>query len=493
MFNFSLCFLDIFTNFGNLWSSSLLNTVITDACKVLQKGQALSSLLQLIYNSLRFLLAPFVLQITKMLCSNYSLEPILSINTENPTDTDTQHSELINIILRTVSPPPLVDILKLNVETTISLYRQFAFPPRMAMYDVVSDKLLKILDAANKKISAKIITQNELDDPFAELLENDSIFPAVKFIENNPTLMRLFKEDFVKRTLQMSKMHTKCLDMVVEILDGLCFAREKNGIDGLIFVKYFDEAKMTFLNICLAPLLDLQDPPSLKGLLPEREKIGQMMDTPKKADAIILQLTAKVLWDRLEGLIRAGDEEEKFQNWGQVFCSLRSRLKNRRTVSSLLPLPELHTFDLQMCLYLYCLNFQVSPADTLKDQNTTNVKDVWRTLTSRVNKDTYRGLEAVLPLVTSLFVVVKERATSEQATHYLQDILTYFLNDQENPSAQDLIMVRADTATFMALCGGCLNMIGYKESWDGLWQLVPFAWKTRMVDHYIFHSNYKLT
>lgn len=446
---------DIFTNFGNLWTSSLLNSVVTDACKLLQKGQALSSLLQLIYNSLNFLLAPFVLQITKMLCSNYSLEPILNINKVAPKDIDNHHSELINIILRTISPPPLVDILKLNVETTITLYRQFSFPPRLAMFDVISDKMLKLLEAAAKKISSKIITQAELSDPFLELKESDIIHPAVKYIEANPSLMRLFKEDFVKRTLQMPKMHSKCLDMVVEILDGLCYARKEHGIDGLLFVKYFDEAKMTFLNICLAPLLDLQDPPPLKDLLPERNAIGQMMDTPKKADAVILKLTAKVLWDRLEALIRAANDADsppKFQNWGQVFSSLRARLKCRRTVSSLLPLPELHTFDLQMCVFLFWLNFQATPEDALKHLNNATVKETWKILTTtRANKDAYRGLEAILSLVATLYTTVKDTATPETASHFLQDVLYYFLHDEDSPSVQDLPIFRADTTTFISL------------------------------------------
>lgn len=451
-------YIDILTNFGNLWTSSLLNTVVADACKALQKGQAVGSLLQLIYSSLRFLLSPFVLQITKMLCSNYSLEPILSIKTDNPSASDKQHSDLIHLLLRTVSPPPLIDILKLNVETTISLARQFSTPSRLAMFDIISDQLLKLLDAAVKKLSNRIVTPDVLDDEFTELADKDCLHPAIQFIDSSSYLTRLFQEDFVTRTLQMSAMKSKSLEMAVELLNGLCFARNnKFGVLRLYIVKYFDEAKMTYLNVCLRPLLELHDPPSLKGLLPPREKIGQMMNTAKDADAFILQLTVRVLWERLDGILRGRHDDgvEMLDNWSQVFCALRARLKYRRTLALLLTVNELFWFDLQMCVFLYRLNFDVSVGSALADMNSQHVKEFWKVASvQRVQKETYRGLEGVLPLISCLFAVVKDKATSAQATHFVQDVVYYFLHDDEAPSAQEgslLSITLNDVATFVSL------------------------------------------
>ena len=448
---------DILTNFGNLWTSSLLNTVVADACKALQKGQAVGSLLQLIYLSLRFLLSPFVLQVTRMLCSNYSLEPIISIRTDNPTPNDRQHSDLVHIILRTLSPPPLIDILKLNVETTISLARQFSTPPRLAMYDIISDQLLKLLDTATKRLSNRIITHDLLDEEFAELVEKDSLYPAVQFIDNNPHLMRLFKEDFVTRTLQMSTMKSKLLEMAVEILDGLCFARaNKYGVPRLYIVKHFDEAKMTYLNVCLRPLLNLQDPPNFKQLLPPRDQIGPMMSTAKDADAFILRVTVIVLWERLDGILRGKleDAAESLDNWSQVFCALRARLKYRRTLALLLSVNELFWYDLQMCIFLYRLNFNISAKDALADVSGQHVKEAWKVVaTLRVHKDTYRGLEGVLQLIASLCTAAKDKSSPTQATHFVQDILYYFLHDDEAPSAQDgtlLNITLNDAAAFVS-------------------------------------------
>jgi hypothetical protein len=454
---FSYSYKDIFTNFGNLWSSSLLNSVVADACKALQKGQAVGSLLQLIYSSLRFLLAPFVLQLTKMLCSNYSLEPILSINTDKATNNDTQHSELIHIILRTITPPPLVDILKLNVETTVSLSRQFSMPPHLAMYDIISDQMMKLLDTATRKLSNKIITQDILVDQFLEFVEKDPLFPAIQFIDNNSFLMRLFKEDFIMRTLQMPSMTSKLLEMAVELLDGLCMARGKMGVVNLYIVKHFDEHKMTYLNVCLRPLLDLKDPPAFKTLLPDRDKIGQMMGTAKDADTFVLQMTVRVLWEKLEGILKVKNDEEaaeKFGNWAEVFCSLRSRLKCRRNLSALLPPNELHWFDVQMCIFLYRLNFDTSPQATLVDMNNPQFREVWKTVMQVRQKDTYKGLEGMLPLAAGLFAAAKNKSTPDQGAHFIQDIIHYYLFDEEGPSAQDntlLKIFRSDATTFVSL------------------------------------------
>eukprot|EP00026_Physarum_polycephalum_P000017 Phypoly_transcript_00017.p1 GENE.Phypoly_transcript_00017~~Phypoly_transcript_00017.p1 ORF type:complete len:3587 (+),score=621.73 Phypoly_transcript_00017:1211-10762(+) len=487
---------DILTNFGNLWSLSLLNTVVADACKALQKGQALGSLLQLIYSSLRFLLAPFVLQVTKMLCSNYSLEPIMSIKTENPSPDDKQHSSLLHIILRTVSPPPLIDILKLNVETTISLARQFPTPPRLAMYDLISDQLLKLLDSAVKRLANKIITHDLLDEEFSELAEKDNLYPAIQFIDNSAFLSRLFKEDFVTRTLQMSAMKSKALEMTVELLDGLCYARgNKLGVLRLYIVKYFDEAKMTYLNVCLRPLLNLQDPPNLKAMLPPRDQIGKMMSTAKDADAFILQLTVKVLWERLDGILRGKFEDESvdmLDNWSEVFCALRARLKYRRTLALLLSVNELFWYDLQTCVFLYRLNFNVSAADTLANVNSQHVKEAWKAVASqKVQRDSYRGLEGVLHLVSSLFAAAKDKASPEQATHFVQDVLYYFLHDDEAPSAQDgtlFAITLNDISTFARLCTSELPLAGFKEQWDLLWKHVPFSWKVWTI-HDLVHNK----
>lgn len=435
-----------------MWSYSLLNTVITEACRALQKGQAVGSLLHLIHSSLRFLLAPFVTQITKMVCSNYSLETIAAIDMVNPKDVDRQHAELVHVIVQTIEPPPLLDILKLNVEATVSLSRQFSMPPRIAMYDIVSDQLLKLLDIAVRKLSTGTITQATLLDKFLELVEKDRIYAAVRFIDQHPSLLRLYKEDFVTRTLQMPAMKNKWLDVAIELLDGLCVARGKTDIVCLYLVKHFDEAKMTYLNICLRPLLELQNPPALAQLLPERNKIGAIMNTPKDSDTFILQTTVMVLWERLEDIVRdkSDDGEDQLANWAQVFRSLRARLKYRRTISPLLAYDKLLCFDMQMSLFLFMLNFALPTADTLAIIRSPAVNDLWKKLVFRKATD-YKGLEGILPLVVALSAAAAAVPTEQQA-QFGEDVISWFLLDN-GPATQNptqLKIIQHDTTTFVS-------------------------------------------
>jgi hypothetical protein len=366
------------------------------------------------------------------------------------------------------------------------------------MYDVISDQLLKLLHTAVRKASTptKLATIDEVAEALSDLVKEDNLRHVIKFIDDNPPLMQLFKKDFVTRTLQLSSMKDKSLEMAVELLDGLCGANgNKIDLQRLYLVKHFDEAKMTFLNVCLRPLLGLDDPPRLKDMLPERDQLGQKMNTPKDADGFILQLTVKVLWERLESITqgKSNDPVEMFSNWTHVFCALRARLKCRRTVSSLLASNELYWFDLQMCIFLYSLDFALSPETVFKGLTGPQLKDVWKAaFQKKVHKDTYIGLEGVLPFVTCLFTTANNGTTPIQGLSFIQDILRYFLHDDEGPSTQDASLVakfHTDAITFLSLCNDTLNMPGFQDKWEVLWKSVPFTWRTWMLHDMVHGKN----
>jgi hypothetical protein len=92
--------------------------MITNECKKIQMGQVVGSLLHSVSSSLRVLVAPLVHQITKMMCSNYSLEPIAAINSNAGSELEDQKAskkdlcELLRIIISTVELPSLNDIFK---------------------------------------------------------------------------------------------------------------------------------------------------------------------------------------------------------------------------------------------------------------------------------------------------------------------------------------------------------------------------------------------
>jgi hypothetical protein len=81
-------------------------------------GRSMESLLHSVSTSLRSLLSPLVHQLTKMMCSNYSLEPIAAIQAlqqdpaqqgKGPSAADL--SELVRLIFSMVELPSIKEIV----------------------------------------------------------------------------------------------------------------------------------------------------------------------------------------------------------------------------------------------------------------------------------------------------------------------------------------------------------------------------------------------
>ena len=189
---------------------------------------------------------------------------------------------------------------------------------------------------------------------------------------------------------------------------------------------------------------------------------------------LILRVTVDTLWTRLEKLKQSVEiEEDMIGNWCHVFRLLRCRLKYRMSIVDSLPLTLLIHFDLQMCVFLFALNFSLSPAQLMDLLGSAEVKTVWREVLARAHKEEgpdYMGLPDVLPLVAVLWkvrsasgepaakegeveaevsmdteeqkvedepVIVDEEARTEdgdtmetRGIHFVQDVLNFFLNDK---------------------------------------------------------------
>lgn len=70
---------DLLVKSSKTWSSSLLNSVVTQVCKAIETGRVVGSLLSWVRSSLKFLLSPMVTQLLKTLVANYSMERIMEI------------------------------------------------------------------------------------------------------------------------------------------------------------------------------------------------------------------------------------------------------------------------------------------------------------------------------------------------------------------------------------------------------------------------------
>jgi hypothetical protein len=107
------------------------------------------------------------------------------------------------------------------------------------MYDIISDKLLKLSAVAMQKLtSANVVpTPENFFKLLSELVKKDPVARIVAFIDHHDAPLRIFKEDFVKRTLRMHSMTSVWLDVCVSILDGLCLSRGVIDICHLYVIK----------------------------------------------------------------------------------------------------------------------------------------------------------------------------------------------------------------------------------------------------------------
>lgn len=98
-------------------------------------------------------------------------------------------------------------------------------------------------------------------------------------------------------------------------------------------------------------------------------------------------------------------------------------------------------FDLQITLFLYALNFSTTTEQLLLTMQDANLRGIWATIAKRsINNITYNGLSDIIPLIAAFWAVAKsgreiDEQTKKSGVHFVQDILSYFLND--NSLVQD--------------------------------------------------------
>jgi hypothetical protein len=145
-------------------------------------------------------------------------------------------------------------------------------------------------------------------------------------------------------------------------------------------------------------LLILQSPERPK--LPNKDTMAEMLQNTSNINKLILAATVDTLWNRLQKVLQSEEPDEGMaENWCHVFRSLRCRLKNRSNlVENLAPTLLIH-FDLQMCTFLFALNFSLSPAQLFAFLGSEEVKFVWFEVLRRTHMDNefgerlmYRGM-----------------------------------------------------------------------------------------------------
>lgn len=107
------------------------------------------------------------------------------------------------------------------------------------MFDFVSDYLLKLTMRAQLKLAATHtpVTPESFYAAFYDVVKRDRVAPVVAFVNTHANMFRMFKEDFVKRTLHMHTMNSIWLDACVFVLEGLCISRGNPDVCALYVAK----------------------------------------------------------------------------------------------------------------------------------------------------------------------------------------------------------------------------------------------------------------
>lgn len=377
----------ILTNFRNTWTSSFLYSVLISECESLQQGQTTNSLLHRMHLAIKFTLFPLATQVVTTMCSNYALEAIMEIK---PGDEDKK--ELLKLVINTISPPPMADIVNNNLNTVTTIKCQYRAPSNTVLFDVISERLLCLLRVS---FSTSNVPQ-QLEPTFKMLVAQDPINAAVNFINLHPSLFLSFKCDFINRTLQLPLLEGKWLGLAVAFLDTFNPA----GILDLYLLLHGRGNLLSSLGVMLHPLLKLKDPsPIIKGL---RNDFTQMKFKPEetgKIKASILENSILTLYKYLDAC--TGTTNNDVENWVEVFQQFHVQNPYHNRLIEVLTPYCLHLLDIMTIVFFY---FKAAEYHSLKQIHeliaTTSIPE-------DTKQNSYIGFHHFVPLITELFSLVQ--------------------------------------------------------------------------------------
>eukprot|EP00026_Physarum_polycephalum_P000006 Phypoly_transcript_00006.p1 GENE.Phypoly_transcript_00006~~Phypoly_transcript_00006.p1 ORF type:complete len:4090 (+),score=503.30 Phypoly_transcript_00006:465-12734(+) len=437
---------EILKNFSKTWTPALLYSILSTECEQLQLGRTTNSLLHRMHAAIKDTLFPLVVRVTRAICSNYALEAIAS-SIEDP-----ENLELLRLVIKTFSPPPLSDILNQNLDEIVVVHSQFLFPSRTVLFDVLSEKLLTLLRMAKFESEDN---EELLREKFKHLVKNSPIWNATNFINTHPNLFTSFKRDFVTRTLQLPQLKDGWLDLCLTFLDKLQCGSD---LFELYLSIYSQGNQLSSLGVLLHPLLDLKDPDDFIGSIAKR--FNRFDFDPKelgKISTALLELSVDTLWKRLLKMC-AGESAGNVNNWLHVFHQFHMQYPQHNSLLGVLAEIDLLHLDI-MTIMFYFVN--ATDQYSFKDANEPIKK------TNTTTKNTYMGLSHFVPLINSLSTL--SRLGVPEIVTFLQDVTVYFLKVKVG----DLKPERSDH-----LAQDFITLIQlWANPGKSYWSAVPVLWK----------------
>lgn len=319
------------------------------------------------------------MQTITAICSNYTLENILSIEPNNE-----EKQTLLKLVISTIYPPPLADINNTSTVTTIQC--NFRSPSATVLFDVISEKLLSLLRAS---CSSNSPTIDLIRPAFFALVRKDPIFAAVKFINSHPSLTFSFKQDFINRTLQLPLIQGKWLDLAIVFLESFKFGSD---ILELYLLLYKHGNLLSSLGVMLHPMINLKDPTILiEGL---RKDFTQLRFNPREIGKIkknIVENSISTLYQYLMTCTQTGSDIE---NWVHIFHQFHMQHPHHNALIGILQPHFLLFLDIMTIVFFY---FSAAELHAIQQLHALITK------ASCEEAQTVLGLNHFIPLISGLF------------------------------------------------------------------------------------------
>jgi len=466
--------------FARLWTTNILNKLVTDVSEEIQKGKVIGSFVSIIQDAMKYLLAPVVADLIRRLVSCFNLESFL----QNITQKD-EYKTLTIAIINSIEVPSYKDLIRRNQYPTLLVDSQPDFPPTLPFYDVISKYLSSFFRIAIRDSAPTSLTEKVL-----HILKKHKILQAINVINKSETLLKSFKRDFLIRTLGLSGLSPAIIEICEGLLDHL---RNDNDVVRIFELAFTHKKEFTYLYSCCRALSKLNNltREEISNITSEF-KVVSNVDITNQLAPLISTITVRILKERLRTILTVEEHTVKdLEMWYKCFKTLYNRLSTQ-SIFIELSQDEIVHYMIMQCLFLWILNFGklVEALALFKSEQVKNFISQYGLLGGEVRGSCL--FDNALELGELLYLGYQEQQKqppttpldedndgeeSEQQhqplaklpiTYFVQDIYNIFFPLKSQYSAQ--IFKRKNLETFYIL------VAGVKSSGSIIWKYVSFTW-----------------
>lgn len=383
----------ILTQFANYWSNSLLHKIVESTCTDIRDGKATGGFIQLIRNSLRFMLISVCKNLLTAILSNLNMQPIYKMLEEAQHDATKDlanaKEEFVQAALKLVPAPSLETIIAASQledhESGASGGAVWYIPPgkcvvtTLPLFDTVVRNISAAIVSAMRASEVSNIALNlEVFIPAfqEELDQSPSLKDALMLIDSSRLLRDAFYDDFVLYQLELPSLTDSLRHIVRVIVDAQVGNLERKGIQitaaALFLIPVEFRHVLSHVGLCLAPLSTLNpDMADVESFGSQHGDSVQNWD-PEMVESKVHAFSIGLLWEHLRSATTVDHldtplDETKIWQWFEAFRDLHIRITNARWLkacsSDFLVLSQYHRMNL---LFEAIRAFSLSPQELLE-------------------------------------------------------------------------------------------------------------------------------